>query len=219
MANTPGWMILTHWISRLILLGLGALSIWSLGIIFDRVRYFRTLRNRTGTQKGQELLSAGDLTQFAQWIQQEAQSPHAPVARSLLPAVQMSLQEVDALDRAVRSAFADQKLALESGTTVLATLGSNAPFIGLFGTVLGIIEAFGQLSLMQSGQSGQSGTQGVVGGISEALVATAMGLFVAIPAVVAYNLLSKWTRDVQTEVEKLRDLYASRLLTQKRGRT
>ena len=67
----------------------------------------------------------------------------------------------------------------------MATLGSNAPFIGLFGTVLGIIQAFAVLA------STNAGTHAVMSGISEALVATAIGLFVAIPAVIAYNIFSK----------------------------
>jgi len=70
--------------------------------------------------------------------------------------------------------------------TVLATLGNNAPFIGLFGTVLGVIKAFHDLHVQQG-----SGIKVVMGGISEALVATAMGLLVAIPAVIAYNAFSK----------------------------
>nr|WP_320116514.1 MotA/TolQ/ExbB proton channel family protein [uncultured Desulfuromonas sp.] len=70
--------------------------------------------------------------------------------------------------------------------TVLATLGNNAPFIGLFGTVLGVIKAFHDLHLQEG-----SGIKVVMGGISEALVATAMGLLVAIPAVIAYNAFSK----------------------------
>jgi biopolymer transport protein ExbB len=70
--------------------------------------------------------------------------------------------------------------------TILATLGNNAPFIGLFGTVLGVIKAFHDLHVQQG-----SGIKVVMGGISEALVATAMGLLVAIPAVIAYNAFSK----------------------------
>jgi biopolymer transport protein ExbB len=70
--------------------------------------------------------------------------------------------------------------------TILATLGNNAPFIGLFGTVLGVIKAFHDLHVQQG-----SGIKVVMGGVSEALVATAMGLLVAIPAVIAYNAFSK----------------------------
>lgn len=74
------------------------------------------------------------------------------------------------------------KLLLEKRLGILATFGNNAPFIGLFGTVLGVIKAFHSL-----GTSTEFGIRVVMTGISEALVATAMGLFVAIPSVIAYN--------------------------------
>ena len=76
----------------------------------------------------------------------------------------------------------DLKLTLEKRLGILATFGNNAPFIGLFGTVLGVIKAFYDL-----GVSSDFGIKVVMQGISEALVATAMGLFVAIPSVIAYN--------------------------------
>ena len=76
----------------------------------------------------------------------------------------------------------DLKLTLEKRLGILATFGNNAPFIGLFGTVLGVIKAFYDL-----GNSTEFGVKVVMEGISEALVATAMGLFVAIPSVIAYN--------------------------------
>ena len=76
----------------------------------------------------------------------------------------------------------DLKLTLEKRLGILATFGNNAPFIGLFGTVLGVIKAFYDL-----GNSSEFGVKVVMQGISEALVATAMGLFVAIPSVIAYN--------------------------------
>ncbi len=72
---------------------------------------------------------------------------------------------------------------------VLGTLGNNAPFIGLFGTVIGIIVAFHEL-----GQNPAGGPSVVMAGISEALVATAVGLIVAIPAVIAYNIFQRLTR-------------------------
>ncbi len=76
----------------------------------------------------------------------------------------------------------DLKLTLEKRLGILATFGNNAPFIGLFGTVLGIIKAFHDLA-----NTSDFGIKVVMSGISEALVATAMGLFVAIPSVIAYN--------------------------------
>ncbi len=74
------------------------------------------------------------------------------------------------------------KLLLEKRLVVLATLGNNAPFIGLLGTVLGVLQSFHALA-----QSSQFGVKVVMEGISEALIATALGLFVAIPSVIAYN--------------------------------
>ena len=82
----------------------------------------------------------------------------------------------------VASSSAQQRMEL--GLTFLGTVGANAPFVGLFGTVLGIIKAFRDLSLET-----ESASAAVMAGISEALVATAVGLLVAIPAVVAYNYL------------------------------
>jgi biopolymer transport protein ExbB/TolQ len=79
-----------------------------------------------------------------------------------------------------------QIVKLERFTTILGTLGSIAVYVGLFGTVLGIIRAFHNISKMDSG-----GISVVIGGVSEALVATAAGLFVAIPAVIAYNFFVK----------------------------
>jgi len=86
------------------------------------------------------------------------------------------------------------KLRLERRLWVLGTLGNNAPFIGLFGTVLGVIKAFADLS-----SGGQGGPEVVMGGLSEALIATAAGLLVAIPAVLAYNYFMKRVSDLLVE--------------------
>jgi biopolymer transport protein ExbB len=114
-------------------------------------------------------------------------------------------QEASRIDRAVKSLLTLRRVEIEQGLTILATLGANAPFIGLFGTVLGIIQAFGALG------SSQSGGSSVMVAISEALVATAVGLFVAIPAVVAFNMLSRKLRVLLSNCEALRDIYISRL--------
>ena len=97
---------------------------------------------------------------------------------------------------AIEGAKARERLRLERHLAYLATLGSNAPFIGLFGTVLGIIRAFHDLAGNQTG-----GPSVVMAGISEALVATAVGLLVAIPAVVAFNHFSRRVRARMTEVD------------------
>jgi biopolymer transport protein ExbB len=91
----------------------------------------------------------------------------------------------------------EEKARLEKRLLVLGTLGNNAPFVGLFGTVLGVIKAFNDLS-----DSG-AGPEVVMKGLSEALIATAVGLFVAIPCVVAFNFLNKKVRDLLSGTESL----------------
>ncbi|MBI3542769.1 MAG: MotA/TolQ/ExbB proton channel family protein [Deltaproteobacteria bacterium] len=98
------------------------------------------------------------------------------------------------------SLVADARLRAESRLSWLATIGSNAPFVGLFGTVLGIIRAFHDLS-----QQGAQGSTIVSAGISEALVATAVGLFVAIPAVVGYNYFQRRVKDMLLTAEKTKN--------------
>lgn len=95
------------------------------------------------------------------------------------------------------SASLDERMLLEKRLLVLGTLGNNAPFVGLFGTVLGVIKAFHDLA-----QSG-AGPEVVMRGLSEALIATAVGLFVAIPCVVSYNFFQKRVRDLLGGTESL----------------
>jgi biopolymer transport protein ExbB/biopolymer transport protein TolQ len=94
----------------------------------------------------------------------------------------ISGEEIDASKRALDRAEAIVRAELKRGVSGLATIGSTAPFVGLFGTVVGIINAFKGISTEKS-----TGLGAVAGGISEALVTTAIGLFVAIPAVVVFN--------------------------------
>lgn len=103
------------------------------------------------------------------------------------------------LAAAVDGAKARMKLRLERRLAFLATLGSNAPFIGLFGTVLGIIRSFADLSHSQGTAGG--GMSVVISGIAEALVATALGLLVAIPAVVAFNYFQGKIRRILGRVD------------------
>jgi biopolymer transport protein ExbB len=91
----------------------------------------------------------------------------------------------------------------------LGTLGNNAPFIGLFGTVLGIIRAFADLAVANKAGTNTAGT--VMAGISEALVATAVGLFVAIPAVLAYNIFQRLLKRVIGRSSALGNAIASGL--------
>ncbi|PCI37637.1 MAG: hypothetical protein COB53_06025 [Elusimicrobia bacterium] len=100
-------------------------------------------------------------------------------------------------DRIVASAL-DEKRFLETRLLILGTLGNNAPFVGLFGTVLGVIRAFHDLAAHAG-----AGPEVVMRGLSEALIATAVGLFVAIPCVIAYNYLQKQVQDLLSSVESM----------------
>lgn len=96
------------------------------------------------------------------------------------------------------------RIVLERNLTVLGTLGSNTPFIGLFGTVLGIIKAFKDLALASSGGDMMKDGQGaVMAGISEALIATGVGLLVAIPAVIAYNYFMRKVKVINANTDIL----------------
>ena len=95
-----------------------------------------------------------------------------------------------------------ERPALERSLIFLATIGSNAPFVGLLGTVLGIMKAFHDLSLNPGG----AGNEVVMLGIAEALVSTAVGLVVAIPAVIAYNAFTKQVRSALQSLEVVREL-------------
>jgi biopolymer transport protein ExbB len=118
----------------------------------------------------------------------------------------------DALLGAMDGAAARERMRLERNLAFLATLGSNAPFIGLFGTVLGIIKAFHDLAGNQAG-----GPSVVMAGISEALVATAVGLIVAIPAVVAFNYFNRRVRARMVEVDWMAHVALGRLRAEGAG--
>ena len=112
----------------------------------------------------------------------------------------------DALERLLEAREIEERHELEKGLGILGTIGSNAPFVGLTGTVLGILSAFQQM-----GAAGQAGPQ-VMGAIAAALVATAAGLLVAIPAVVLHNILHARVTWVLEESRQLRIILVARSL-------
>jgi len=126
--------------------------------------------------------------------------------RVLLAALTAAKKAPSAAEDALVGTLTFEKLRLERGLIIVGTVASNAPFIGLFGTVLGIIKAFNDLSLSTEESAGA-----VMAGISEALVATAVGLVVAIPAVVIYNYFSRRIRESTGRMESIGSLVLSRL--------
>jgi biopolymer transport protein ExbB len=164
-----------------------ALSAISLAISLERLWYFRTHR----VQKAALLADMRALL-FERASASVDREGLAPPAADIAAATE--------------GAKAREKLRLERNLAFLATLGSNAPFVGLFGTVLGVIKAFHDLAGSQAG-----GPSVVMAGISEALVATAVGLMVAIPAVVAFNYFNRRVRAFMCTVEWTAHLAASEL--------
>ena len=119
-----------------------------------------------------------------------------------------SLNRSEFVDRALRQAVTRESSGLENGLTVLATVGSTAPFVGLLGTVWGIYRA-----LIKIGASGDASISAVAGPVGEALIMTAIGLFVAIPAVLAYNFFVRLNRvtnsQFDTVAHDLHDFFAT----------
>ena len=131
-----------------------------------------------------------------------ARSPEVRVAFAGLSEFQRGRT---AAAEAMASAKSLERLSLEQRLGILGTLGNNAPFIGLFGTVLGIIKAFADLARNHA----SGGADVVMAGISEALVATAVGLLVAIPAVIAYNTLQGRVRRSMGRIDAMAHLILS----------
>ena len=119
-----------------------------------------------------------------------------------------SLNRSEFVDRALRQAVTRESSRLESGMTLLASVGATAPFVGLLGTVWGIYHA-----LIRIGMSGDASMQAVAGPVGEALIMTAIGLFVAIPAVLAYNFFVRINRNTyakfDTFAHDLHDFFAT----------
>ena len=194
-------------ISLAVVISLGLLSIWSWGIFFYKVWTYRRAAKQSAqflevfrrSNKFSEVQavcrSLGDSplvglfqTGYAELTAQLRQTAppdaaHDPNPRA--PAGRPTLKSLPAVDRALLRASAVEVNKLEGYVSFLATVASMGPFVGLFGTVVGIMNAFEQIGI-----TGSTSLQSVGGPIAEALVATAAGLAAAIPAVLFYNYLS-----------------------------
>ena len=172
-------------------------SIGSVGVMVERWRAFQ----RVGK---------GDVSALFDGLAQALEAHDLPAAKALMAQTDrvearvalVGLENFSkgpaAVEEVMTARWLREKLELEKHLIVLNTLGNNAPFIGLFGTVLGIIRAFNDLAL-----SGQSGVAVVMAGISAALVATAFGILVAIPAVVANNYFATRLKRIQANTDSL----------------
>jgi biopolymer transport protein ExbB/TolQ len=181
-----------EWVLWLLLI----LSFVSVGIIVDRLLYFRSNLDEDEQLNAQlpEYLRSGDIK--GAW---ELTSASDSVAGKVLTAgLQTMRRGSDACGEAMQSAKARFKGLLDARISVLGTIGANAPFIGLMGTVLGVIKASHDLSAKDPDK--------IMAGVFQALVATAVGLFVAIPAVVAYNYFQRKVRSAMSQIDSLAHL-------------
>jgi len=185
MWNQMGWM------AKVVVIALFFMSAWSIGVMIDRLIAYSGARkqSRQFAPAVAGALREGKLDEAIRIADRYKKSHLAKVVVAGLQefrAHQLSNEipgeEIEASKRALERAEAIVHAELKRGISSLATIGSTAPFVGLFGTVVGIINAFHGISSEKS-----TGLGAVAGGISEALVATAIGLFVAIPAVWMFN--------------------------------
>lgn len=180
--------------AKLVVVGLFIQSAWSIGVMIDRLLAYNAARkqSRAFAPAVAGALREGKLDEAIKIADRYKKSHLAKVVVAGLQEFQAHQisneipgEEIEASKRALERAEAIVHAELKRGVSGLATIGSTAPFVGLFGTVVGIINAFKGISTEKS-----TGLGAVAGGISEALVATAIGLFVAIPAVWMYNYFS-----------------------------
>ena len=170
---------------------LALLSVFSVGMIIDKHRRFRSSSRQSEKfkQEFKKFLHGGDVQNLIEAAQPYQSSYVAQVVLAGITeydGVRQSggdpVASLELVTSALRDSMSETLIQLRQGLGFLATIGSTAPFIGLFGTVVGIINAFRSIAATGSG-----GMSVVSGGIAEALVSTALGIFVAIPAVVAFN--------------------------------
>lgn len=202
-------LIGAEWVLYLLVI----LSIVSIALIFERYWFYRIASKGLGDfrQQLRQLAASGKLAdagKIAQGRLEKGKSAtpdlEAEMAHALLSHPESS---TEILSEVAQDAVIRARLSWDRNLSVLATIGSNAPFVGLFGTVLGIIKAFHDLSQ----QAANGGAQNVTAGISESLVATAVGLMVAIPAVIAFNLFQRKVKAALAEAEALKSFLIGKL--------
>ncbi len=179
------------------------LSILSVAIIIERYWTLKSYKAQSDKVKNQllEALRSNNLEELED-LSKDKQTLEGRVLSHAFRHLKENGPE--GLEEIINSHIIFERQKMERSLNFLATLGSNAPFIGLLGTVLGIMKAFNDLGVSQ-GVSQSSGSA-IMTGIAEALVATAVGLFVAIPAVVAFNYFQKQVRYVIQSMEGLKEL-------------
>ena len=188
------------------------LSVISVAVMLERGWFYFSLRDDIPKLAAdlRRQLREGDAESA---LRQLEASPSAEAA-----VVVAGLREADrgmkAADEAMKGAAALQRMKLERRLAYLGTLGNNAPFIGLFGTVIGVVQAFEQLGkqgMTTAASASSAAPQQVMASIAEALVATAVGLVVAIPAVAMYNFYQRISRSILANTDALSHVLLSYL--------
>jgi biopolymer transport protein ExbB len=191
-------------IAKVVVFILFILSAWSLGVMIDRALMYSAARkqSRVFVQQVAGALREGKLDEAISIAERNKKSHIAKVVATGLSEFQSASAQVSeaevveaakrGLDRSIAIVHADMKRGLSG----LATIGSTAPFVGLFGTVVGIINAFKGIEAEKA-----TGLSAVAGGISEALVTTALGLLVAVPAVWAFNYFTNKVEAFDVEMD------------------
>jgi biopolymer transport protein ExbB/TolQ len=208
-------MNLIEWLQRLmsdfgaawVMWLLIGLSIISVAIMLERAWFFFSLRDDIGqlaTKLRQTLRDKGDLEAARKLLEASPSAEAAVVVAGLVEAD----GGAQAADEAMKGAMALQRMRLERRLIFLGTVGNNAPFIGLFGTVIGVVQAFealGKEDAVSAAATAAAGMapQQVMAAIAEALVATAIGLLVAIPAVAMYNVFMRKSKSILANTEAL----------------
>ena len=191
-----GWDPASLWknmglLAKAVVVGLFIMSAYSIGVMIDRIMAYSAARkqSRQFAPAVAGALREGKLDEAVKIADRYKKSHLAKVVVAGLQEFQAHQisseipgEEIEASKRALERAEAIVHAELKRGVSALATIGSTAPFVGLFGTVVGIINAFKTMAAQKT-----PGIGAIAGGISEALVTTAIGLFVAVPAVWMFN--------------------------------
>jgi biopolymer transport protein ExbB len=209
-AGAPGWDPISlwkqmGWLARIVVIILFVMSGWSIGVMIDRWMAFSAARkqSRAFAPAVAGALREGKIDEAIRVAERNKKSHLAKVVTAGLQefrAHDMSAdipgEQLEASKRALERAEAIVHAELKRGLGGLATIGSTSPFIGLCGTVVGILNAFRGIATAKA-----TGLGAVAGGISEALVTTAIGLFVAIPAVMMFNYFTSRVEAFDVEMD------------------
>jgi biopolymer transport protein ExbB len=189
-----------------------ALSVYSVTLIIERALFYRDAGRGLGEFRAQlrRAAEAGQIDQLKGIAQSrlKERAGKSPDLETEMAAAMIAhgRSSPDVLLEVAQDAVLQARLHWDRNLSALATISTNAPFIGLFGTVLGIIKAFHDLA-----QQAATGAQTVTGGIAEALVATAIGLLVAIPAAIAFNLYQRRVKSALSQAESLKSFLIGKL--------